>query len=63
MITNERAKALSFLGLNKPTLESDSNGFVCTKSESKGFNGLKVNPIKSQTYIFQVKLGHNAPPV
>ena len=43
MITNERAKALSFLGLNKPTLESDSN--------------------ESQTYIFQVKLGHNAPPV
>ena len=54
MITNERAKALSFLGLNKPTLES--NPFLWNDS-------LEMNPKESQTYIFQVKLGHNAPPV
>jgi hypothetical protein len=35
MITNERAKALSFLGLNKPTLESNSEGFVCKESKAK----------------------------
>ena len=53
MITNERAKALSFLGLNKPTLES--NPLL--------WNPLKMDSKESQTYIFQVKLGHNAPPV
>jgi hypothetical protein len=35
VITNERAKALSFLGLNKPTLESNSEGFVCKESKAK----------------------------
>ena len=34
--------------------KSNPNGFLCTKSESKGFNGLKVNPIKFQTYMSKV---------